>query len=149
MSSSALRLQISKDRRDTLLLVMASDASRVKIKAREALRTKIRQTGYRQVRYQRFKGCREDVLEDEIRERRRLRRIKSIQAMETWLSAQAQANSEEGSPRDVPEVSSISHEVSIETPNGDASPSYDTISPISNDVVVVSPDQPLITSFLS
>ena len=107
MSSSALRLQISKDRRDTLLLVMASDASRVKIKAREALHKKTRQTGYRQVRYQRFKGRREDALEDEIRERRRLRRIKSIQAMEAWLSAQAQANSEEGSPRDVPKVFEI------------------------------------------
>ena len=51
MSSSALSLQISKDRRDTLLLVMASDASRVKVKAREALHKKIRQTGYRRVRY--------------------------------------------------------------------------------------------------
>ena len=64
MSSSALHLQVFKDRRDTLLLAMASDASRVKIKAREALYKKIRQTGYRQVRYQRFKGRGEDVLEN-------------------------------------------------------------------------------------
>ena len=102
MSSSAIRLQISKDRRDAFLLAMASDASRIKTKAREALHKRTRQTGYRQVRYQRFKGRREDVLEDEIRERRRLRRIKSIQNMKAWLSAQVQANSEEGSPRDVP-----------------------------------------------
>ena len=84
---------------------MASDASRVKVKAREALHKKIRQTGYRRARYQRFKGRREDVLEDEIRERGHLRRVKSIQKMEAWLSAQAQVNSEEGSPRDAPENS--------------------------------------------
>ena len=102
MSSSAL--QISKDRRDTLLLFMARHASRVKVKAREALHKKIRQTGYRHVRYQRFKGRREDVLADEIRERRRLRRVKSIQKIEAWLSAQAQVNSKKGSPRDIPET---------------------------------------------
>ena len=102
MSSSAL--QISKDRRDTLLLVMASHASRVKVKARKALHKKIWQTGHRQVRYQRFKGRREDVLEDEIRERRRLRRIKSIQNMKAWLSAQSRVNAEEGNLRDAPEI---------------------------------------------
>ena len=101
MSSPALSPQTSKDRRDILLLGMARDASRVKVKAKEALHKKIRQTGYRRVRYQRFKGRREDVLDDEIRERRRLRRVKSIQFMDAWLSAQAQANSEEGRPRDV------------------------------------------------
>ena len=101
MSSPAPSLQISKDRRDILLLGMARDASRVKVKAKEALHKKIRQTGYRRVRYQLFKGRREDVLDDEIRERRRLRRVKSIQFMEAWLSAQTQANSEEGSPRDI------------------------------------------------
>ena len=80
---------------------MARDATRVKVKAREVLHKKIRQTGYRRVKYQRFKGRREDALDDEIRERRRLRRVKSIQFMEAWLSAQTQAKSEEGSPRDI------------------------------------------------
>ena len=145
MSSSALRLQLSKDRRDAFLLAMASDASRIKTKAREALHKRTRQTGYRQVRYQRFKGRREDVLEDEIRERRRLRRVKSIQTMEAWLSAQAQANSEEGSPRDVSEVP----EVVTKTPDGETTPSFDIPAPVSEGTAVVGPDQPLITSFLS
>ena len=101
MSSPALSPQTSKDRRDILLLGMARDASRVKVKAKEALHKKIRPTGYRRVRYQRFKGRQEDVFDDEIRERRRLRRVESIQFMEAWLSAQTQANSEEGSPRDI------------------------------------------------
>ena len=101
MPPSVAKLQVSKDRRDHLLLIMAMDAARVKQKAREVRRKNVRQIGYRSVRYQRFQGRRDEVLEEETQERRRIRRVKSIQAMQTWLVEQAQANAEEGTPREV------------------------------------------------
>ena len=81
---------------------MASDAARVKQKARESRRENIRQVGYRGVRYRRFQGRRDEVLEEEIREQRRARRAKSIRVMQAWLAGQAQANAEEGTPRGCP-----------------------------------------------
>jgi len=155
MSSAALRLQISKDRRDNLLLVMASDAVRVEGKAGEARHKQARQIGYRQVRYQRFQGRREEVLEDEIHERRHVRRMKSIQAIELWLGAQVQANAEEGSPRDVPKVpagGSVTfpvEEASAEITDGSPFLVHNVSIPVSEDVFVVCPNQPLITVFLS
>ena len=38
-------------------------------------------------------------MEEEVREIKRARRVKSLQRMVTWLEAQDRANAEEGSPR--------------------------------------------------
>jgi hypothetical protein len=89
----------SSDRRDEMVLGMARDAARVKGKAREACRKKARQSGYRQVRYQRFQCRREEVFEEESRARYRVRRERSIIIIASWLEAQAKVNAEEGKPR--------------------------------------------------
>ena len=99
MSPSASRLLEISDRRDQMVLTMAVDAARVKAKSREARHKKERQVVYRGVRYQRFNGRREDVMQEEVREAKRARRAKSIQRMTMWLEAQDHANAEEGSPR--------------------------------------------------
>ena len=100
MPPSACRLFELCDRRDQMILAMATDAARAKAKFREARHKKARQMGYRRVRYQRFQGRRSDVTEEEIREAVRVRRAKSIRAMASWLEAQAQAIAEEGTPRE-------------------------------------------------
>jgi hypothetical protein len=102
--SKAFRLLAAKDRRDKMTLGMARDASRAKDKAREVKHKKVRQVGYRQGRYQRFKGRRDEAMEEEVREARRVRVKKSNDFMAGWLEAQAQANAEEGSPRVRPQV---------------------------------------------
>ena len=102
MSSVAARQFESRDRRDTMILAMATDAARVKVKAREAKHKKTRQIGYRAVRYQRFKGRRHEIMEDETREALQAPRAKRCQAMVIWLEAQAMVNAQEGKPRDEP-----------------------------------------------
>jgi hypothetical protein len=82
-----------------MILGMAQDAARVKSKTREARRKRVRQTGYRAVRYQRFQGRREEALEEETRGAYRARLAMSIQTMVSWLDSQARANAEEGWPR--------------------------------------------------
>lgn len=90
---------VQADRRDRMILGMAHDAARVKSKAREARHKRVRQSGYRQVRYQRFQGRRDEAMEEETREAYRARMTRSIQAMARWLESQALANAEEGRPR--------------------------------------------------
>jgi len=102
MPSAATHQFESRDRRDTMILAMTSDAARVKVKAREAKHKKTRQVGYRAVRYQRFKGRRHEIMEDETREALRARRAKRCQAMIIWLEAQALVNAQEGGPRGEP-----------------------------------------------
>jgi hypothetical protein len=99
MPPSASRLMAQHDRRDQMILGMAQDAARVKSKAREARRKRVRQTGYRKVRYQRFQGRCEEALEEETRGAYRARLGRSIQAMAGWLESQARASAEEGQPR--------------------------------------------------
>ena len=101
VSSAASRQFALHNRRDTTVLAMAPDAARAKAKMREARHKKVRQVGYRAVRYQRFKRRRDDALEGESLEVSRARRVKRFQAMVTWLEAQAQVNAQEGTPRDV------------------------------------------------
>jgi hypothetical protein len=104
MSSAAARQFESRDRRDTMILAMTSDAARFKVKAREAKHKKTRQVGYRAVRYKRFKGRRHEIMEDETREALRARRAKRCQAMIVWLEAQALVNAQEGEPREPVQV---------------------------------------------
>ena len=85
-----------------MILAMTSDAARVKVKAREAKHKKTRQVGYRAVRYQRFKGRRHEIMEDETREALQARRAKRCQAMIIGLEAQALVNAQEGEPRGEP-----------------------------------------------
>ena len=99
MPPSASRLMEISDRRDQMVLTMATHAARVKQKSREAFRKNKRQVEYRGVRYQRFNGRRDDALEAEAYDARRARRAKSIQRMAEWLEAQGRANAEEGTPR--------------------------------------------------
>jgi len=99
MSSAAARQFESRDRRDTMIDAMTSDAARFKAKAREAKHKKTHQAGYRAGRYQRFKGRRHEIMEDETREALRARRAKRCQAMIIWLEAQALVNAQEGEPR--------------------------------------------------
>ena len=100
MSSAAARQFESRDRRNTMILAMTSDAARFKVKAREAKHKKTRQVGYRAVRYKRFKGRRHEIMQDETREALKARRAKRCQAMIIWLEAQALVNAQEGEPRD-------------------------------------------------
>jgi hypothetical protein len=97
--SKASRLLAAKDRRDRMVLRMAQDATRVKSKAREERNKFARQKEYRRVRFHRFKGRREDVMEEETRSAYRGRLGRSIQTMAVWLEAQARVNSEEGTSR--------------------------------------------------
>jgi len=83
-----------------MVLSMAKDAARVKEKSRGARHTKIRQVGYRSVRYQRFQGRRGKAMEEEVRAGVRARRARSIQVMAQWLESQARAYAEEGTPRE-------------------------------------------------
>jgi hypothetical protein len=78
---------------------MAQDATRVKSKAREERNKFARQKEYRRVRFHRFKGRREDFMEEETRLAYRGRLGRSIQTMAVWLEAQARVNSEEGTSR--------------------------------------------------
>ena len=78
-----------------MILATATDAARVKVKAHEAGHEKVRQIGHRTERYQQFKGRRSTVMQEELHVRRNQR----FQAMVTWLEAQAQVNTEEGTPR--------------------------------------------------
>ena len=106
MSSAAARQFESRDRRDTMILAMTSDAARFKVKAREAKHKKTRQVGYRTIRYKRFKGRRHEIMEDKTREALKARRAKRCQAMIVWLEAQALVNAQEGEPRDPVRVDS-------------------------------------------
>jgi hypothetical protein len=90
----------NQERHDRMILSMARDDARLKVKAREAKHKKARQSGYRQVRYRRFKGRREEAMEEETREAKRERVRKSIQIMASWLASQELANAEEGKPRE-------------------------------------------------
>jgi hypothetical protein len=82
-----------------MILRMAQDAARAKNKAREVRNKFARQKEYRRVRFHRFKGRREDFMEDETRFAYRGRLERSIQTMAAWLEAQARANSKEGKSR--------------------------------------------------
>ena len=97
MVSAAARKFALSERRDQMVLVMASHAARVKVKARQAKDEAVRQVGHRTERYQQFKERRSTAL-DEGGHARRARRV---QAMLLWLEAQALANAEEGSPREI------------------------------------------------
>lgn len=81
-----------------MILGMAQHAARVKSKAREARRKKARQSGYRQVHYQRFQGRRDDAMEEETREANRARVRRSLAFMTTRLEAQERTNAQEGKP---------------------------------------------------
>ena len=96
MVSAAARKFALSERRDQMVLVMASHAARVKVKARQAKDEAVRQV-HRTERYQQFKGRRSTAL-DEGGHARRARRV---QAMLLWLEAQALANAQEGSPREI------------------------------------------------
>ena len=95
MVSAAARKFALSERRDQMVLVMASHAARVKVKARQAKDEAVRQVGHRTERYQQFKGRRSTALD----EGGHARRAKRFQAMLLWLEAQALVNAEEGSPR--------------------------------------------------
>mmetsp|Transcript_37203 Transcript_37203/g.88107 ORF Transcript_37203/g.88107 Transcript_37203/m.88107 type:complete len:151 (+) Transcript_37203:113-565(+) len=82
-----------------MILGMAENAVRVKVKAKEARRKKILQTGSRRVRYLHFKGRREEAMEEETRDAYRARLSRLIAVMSTWLEAQAEVNAMEGKPR--------------------------------------------------
>jgi hypothetical protein len=97
MSTVADRQFALSDRRDRMILSMATHAARVKTKAREAKQQAVRQVGYRTERYQQFKGRRTSVLQEDVQARRNRR----SQAMRGWLEAQALVNAEEGTPREV------------------------------------------------
>mmetsp|Transcript_52681 Transcript_52681/g.120197 ORF Transcript_52681/g.120197 Transcript_52681/m.120197 type:complete len:133 (+) Transcript_52681:111-509(+) len=103
MSPSGSRRMEQQDRRDGMILDMAQHAARVKVKAREARHKKLRQSGYRRVRYQRFRGRREDAMEEETQEAYRARLRRSLTFMASWLDAQAVVNLQEGQPRSVVE----------------------------------------------
>ena len=94
MVSTAARKFALSERRDQMVLVMASHAARVKVKARQAKDEALRQVGHRTERFQQFKGWRSTAL-DEGGHARRARRF---QAMLLWLEAQALANAEEEGP---------------------------------------------------
>ena len=84
------------------MLAMASNAARTKAKACEARHNQVRQEGYRAVRYRRSQGRRGQIQEEEIRVAVRARCARSIHMMTNWLESQAQANAEEGTPREGP-----------------------------------------------
>jgi hypothetical protein len=96
MVSAAARKFTLSERRDQMVLVMASHAARVKVKARQAKDEAVRQVGHRTERYQQFKGRRSTALDEDGH----ARRARRFQAMLLWLEAQALANAEEGSPRE-------------------------------------------------
>ena len=77
MSRSASRLLEISDRCNQMVLTMAVDAARVKAKSRKARLKKEKQVAYRGVRYQRFNGRREDVMQEEVREAKRARAVRS------------------------------------------------------------------------
>ncbi|KAJ1465569.1 hypothetical protein T484DRAFT_1757313 [Baffinella frigidus] len=145
-------------RRGLMILGMAEDAARVKGKDRQARRQKVRQAGYRRVRYQQFQGRREDAMEEETREAYRTRLRKSIQVMASWLEAQERTNAEEEKPRFVvveeedgpeesglrvnsPAVSSVVMGVIVEGPANPWEPLMEA--------TVVGEGQALITSFFA
>jgi hypothetical protein len=84
------------ERRDTMVLAMASHAARVRVKVREAKHKEARQAGHRTERYKKFKGRRHVALQEDLH----ARRARRSQAMLLWLEAQALVNAEEGSPRE-------------------------------------------------
>ena len=83
MVSAAARKFALSECRDQMVLVMASHAARVKVKARQAKDEAVRQVGHRTERYQQFKGRRSTAL-DEGGHAHRARRF---QAMLLWLEA--------------------------------------------------------------
>ena len=99
MPTSASKLEAIKDGRDKMLLSMALHAARVKTRSREARHKKERQRSYRKVRYKRFKGRRDDFMDEDMRQAEITRRAKSLQWTAKWLKAQDRANAEEGNPR--------------------------------------------------
>ena len=66
MASVADRQFALSDRRDRMILAMATDAARVKVKAREAKQKTVRQIGHRTERYQQFKGRRTSALQEDL-----------------------------------------------------------------------------------
>ena len=85
------------ERRDQMVLAMASHAARVKAQAREAKKEATRQVGHLTERYRQFKGRHSTALNEGVQGRR----DKRFQAMLLWLEAQALAHAEEGTPRDI------------------------------------------------
>jgi hypothetical protein len=137
MVSAAARKFALSERRDQMVLVMASHAARVKVKARQAKDEAVRQVGHRTERYQQFKGRRSTVL-DEGGHARRARRF---QAMLLWLEAQALANAEEGSPREYhANAQSPDLEIQVDSDAGESSTEVEGEK-------VLDDSQRLITSF--
>ena len=134
--AAARKLALS-ERRDQMVLAVASHAAWVKAKAREAKDEAIRQVGHRTERYQQFKGRRSTAL-DEVVQGRRDRRF---QAMLLWLEAQALVNAEEGSPReDQANVRSPDWEIQVDAGAGVASTEVE-------EEIIPDDSQRLITSF--
>ena len=134
MVSAAARKFALSERRDQMVLVMASHAARVKVKARQAKDEAVRQVGHRTERYQQFKGRRSTVLDD-------ARRARRFQAMLLWLEAQALANAEEGSPREYhANAQSPDLEIQVDSDAGEASTEVEGEK-------VLDDSQRLITSF--
>ena len=98
MVSSAARKFTLSERRNQMVLVMASHAARVKAKAPKAKIVVVRQVGHRTERYHQFKGRRSTALDEHLQSRR----AKRFEAMLIWLEAQALVNAEEGNPWEVP-----------------------------------------------
>ncbi|KAJ1471180.1 hypothetical protein T484DRAFT_1753420 [Baffinella frigidus] len=114
---------------------MAEDAVRVKVKAKEARRKKVLQTGSRRVRYLLFKNRREEAIEEETREAYRARLNRSIAVMSGWLEAQERANAQEGKPRFAGDQEEDGLNVPL-SPSAGAAP---VVTPIAMGVIVEGP----------
>ena len=97
MVIAAARKFALSERRDQMVLAMASHADRVKAQAREAKDEATRQVGHLTERYRQFKGRRSTALDEGVQGRRDRR----FQAVLLWLQAQVLANAEEGTPREI------------------------------------------------
>ena len=95
MPVSAARLSEISDKRDKMLLGMATHAAKVKAKSIKVHHENKQQMGHRKVRYKKFNGRRDEIMAVELLEQKRSRRMK----MAGWLKAQGRANAEEGGPR--------------------------------------------------
>jgi hypothetical protein len=66
MVSAAARQFALSERRDKMILAMATHVARVKVKLRDAKHEAVRQVGHRTERYQQFKGRRSTVLQEDL-----------------------------------------------------------------------------------
>jgi hypothetical protein len=90
-----------------MMLSMAIDAAHAKRSLREARHKRARQTIHRQARYRRFQGRRDEAMGEDTRGAYRARLERSIEIMATWLTAQGEANAEEGRPRTTPDADGL------------------------------------------